>query len=260
MRRALRLRSLRHDRPRTSIRKDDYDAWVREQWPPIGAARPHDSQREKDDAMTAHAPAATHGPRRAPRAQLHPHLHLLDRSQDDRTPVPVPGALHDDHRRPPRAAGALAARLARAEIPRTHWSPSRHVRRPHPPEFYNAAVHHARDDHDLLRRHAAARRLLRELPHPAHDRRPRHGVPAAEHAVVLGRRARGHHHARQLLRARRRRRRRLDLLRAAVRHAEYTGVTGARTCGASASSSSASPPSWARSTTSPPSSTCARRA
>ena len=55
-----------------------------------------------------------------------------------------------------------------------------------------------------------------QLRHPADDRRARHGLPAAERAVLLAAADRRRDDARQLLRARRSLRRRLDGLRAAV--------------------------------------------
>ena len=120
---------------------------------------------------------------------LHQHVHLLARSQDDREAVPVPGAVHDDLRRPVRAAGALAAGLSGA-AGAGHELGARavHVRGHHPAGVLQHAVHHARHDHDLLRGHADAGGLLRQLPHPADDRHARHGVPGHQHAVVLDRR------------------------------------------------------------------------
>ncbi len=47
------------------------------------------------------------------------------------------------------------------------------------PEVYQPHLHHARHHHGVSRGHAADRRI-RQLPHPADDRRARHGVPALE--------------------------------------------------------------------------------
>ena len=80
----------------------------------------------------------------------------------------------------PETAGAGHRLGARAD----------HVRRHHPARVLQRVLHHARHDHDLLRGHADPGRVLRQLPHPAHDRRARHGLPAAEHALVLDRAAR----------------------------------------------------------------------
>ena len=123
-------------------------------------------------------------------------------------------------------------------------------------EFFNSAHHAARPDHDLRRDHAGVRRL-RELADPDDDRRARHGVRAHEQ---------------------------LELLAAAVRRRSLLigsffmpgGAPGARldavsrrsrcsrasawTSRSSPSTSWARRRSWARSTSSPPSSTCARRA
>ena len=80
------------------------------------------------------------------------------------------------------------------------------------PEFYTMLFTHARHGDDLLRHHPAPDRGVRQLPDPADDRGQRHGLPQAEHAVVLVHVAGVHRHPRQLLRGRRRRRLRLDLL------------------------------------------------
>ena len=64
--------------------------------------------------------------------------------------------------------------------------------------------------------------VLRQLPDPADDRRPRHGVSRAQHAVVLDRVPCGRHHAGRLLRGGRPRRGGLDVLRAAVVRARST--------------------------------------
>ena len=102
------------------------------------------------------------------------------------------GLVHDDDRRPAGAAGALGAGVAGdARCRACSWVPEPYMYDGIiPPKTYNALLHHARHDHDLLRGHADPGRLLRQLPHPADDRRARHGVPAAQHAVVLDRRGR----------------------------------------------------------------------
>ena len=55
---------------------------------------------------------------------LRPHVHLLDRSQDDRPAVPVHGPVHDDDRRLPGDAGALAARWPETPVPGLALAPS----------------------------------------------------------------------------------------------------------------------------------------
>ncbi len=52
------------------------------------------------------------------------------------------------------------------------------------PAGLQSALHHARHHHGLLRRDAHPLRL-RQLPYPADDRRPRHGLPAAERLQLL---------------------------------------------------------------------------
>ena len=74
----------------------------------------------------------------------------------------------------PRAAGAARGPAAVRRLRRRDLAGGVHV-----------AVHDARHDHDLLRGHADPDRRLRQLLHPAADRRARHGVPAPQHAVVL---------------------------------------------------------------------------
>ena len=90
-------------------------------------------------------------------------------------------------RRPAGAGGALAARLALDADARSSskWLSADAGGYRMPPEFYNMLFTHARHDHDLLRDHPAPDRGVRQLPDPADDRRPRHGVPEAEHDVVL---------------------------------------------------------------------------
>src|SRR5581483_9187666 len=91
--------------------------------------------------------------------------------------------------------------------------------RPEQPAGRPQLVQRGRDDprdDDDLPRHRPDPRRLRELPHAADDRRARHGVPAAERAVVLAVRARRRRALPQLLLEGRRGERRLDELRPAV--------------------------------------------
>src|SRR3989442_15792603 len=163
-----------------------------------------------------------HRSRGAPRGGLRADLHLLDRSQDDRAPVPVPGALHDDPRGPAGADGPLGAGLARDAGARPRLDPHRD-RRHTGAIAAQHGLHHARDPHDLLRHHADPGRRFRQLLHPAHDRGPGHGLPLPQHAVLLGGRALGHPDAQRFLRPGRARGRRVDLLRAAQRGAGVHG-------------------------------------
>src|SRR5713101_5299911 len=170
--------------------------------------KPRNERHQRDRARARRA-------RRPPRARLRADLHLLHGPQDDRPAVPVPGALHDDHRRPARPRRPLAARLARDGRARPRRDP--HGDRGHPrAQHLQHGVHHARHDHALLRDHADPGGLLREFLHPADDRGARHGVPVPQHALVLGDGQRGPHHALRLFRGGRPRGRRLDLLRAAL--------------------------------------------
>ena len=92
------------------------------------------------------------------------------RSQEDRDPLPV----HDGVLLPGGwrrgAADAHPARVAGQHVPR--------------PDHLQPALHAARH-HDGLHGRRPGRGRLRQLPRAAHDRRPRHGVPATEHAVVV---------------------------------------------------------------------------
>ena len=87
--------------------------------------------------------------------------------------------------------------------------------RPHRPGRLQPAGHDARDD-DGLPRHRPGLGRLRELPRPADDRRPRHGLPAAERALVLALPLRRDRALLELVRRRRRAERRLDELPAAL--------------------------------------------
>ena len=55
------------------------------------------------------------------------------------------------------------------------------------PAAYTQHLHDARPDHDLLRHHAAPDRRVRQLLHPADDRRAGHGVPARSTCSRSGR-------------------------------------------------------------------------
>ena len=120
----------------------------------------------------------------------------------------------------------------------------------------------ARPDHDLLHGDAGDDRRLRQLDGAADDRRARHGVPAHEQHLVLAAaglvRAADHLHLRRGRTGRQRRRRRLDPVRAAV----DLGPSRARRSISPFCRSIWPAPrrSSAPSTSSPPSSTCARRA
>ena len=127
--------------------------------------------------------------RRRPRGAdvLLAQVHLLDRSQDHRHPVPVLGADLLRARRPAGDGGPLAARLARAADadPRQARSGAGMPGGRMPPEFYNM----------LFTMHATIMIFFVIIPLltgafgnfliPLHDRRARHGVPEAEHALVL---------------------------------------------------------------------------
>ena len=121
--------------------------------------------------------------------------------------------------------------------------------------------HRACAGDDLLHGHAGADRRLRQLDGADHDRRAGHGVPAHEQHLVLAAAAGLHPAADVDLHARPdrllRRRRRLDALSAAL---DAVARTGRRSGDPRRCTSPAPRRSSARSTSSPPSSTCARRA
>ena len=75
-------------------------------------------------------------------------------------------------------AGGVEALLMRTQLAQRRRAPrrSRDVR---------PAPHHARGDDDLLLHHPDDDGRVRQLPRAAHDRRARHGVPAAERALLL---------------------------------------------------------------------------
>ena len=116
------------------------------------------------------------------------------------------------------------------------------------------ALHDARDDDDLPRRRADPRRL-RQLPRAADDRRARHGLPAAERALVLALplRRRRSCCSRSSPRAAR-----PGAAGRATRRTRSTRRATARTSGSSRCTCSRSRRSPARSTSSSRSTTCAR--
>ena len=119
-----------------------------------------------------------------------------------------------------------------------------------------------RPHHGVLHGDAHADRRLRQLVHPAHDRRARHGLPADEQHLVLAHRCRLLPDALLALRRRRsglaRLRRRLDGLSAALGR---PAIPAPRSTSASwPCTLPVRPRSSARSTSSPRSSTCALRA
>jgi hypothetical protein len=108
-----------------------------------------------------------------------------------------------------------------ADAAATRFSGQRRIGRPGP----LLPVHdHARHDHGGLSAYRAVPRRLRQLPHPADDRRTRHGVPLCEHAELLDLSAVGPGAGGKLLRARRSGRRRLDPLSAAGHPAGHAGT------------------------------------
>src|SRR6266704_766327 len=165
-----------------------------------------------------------HSTRASRRPELHPEVHLLDRSQDHRDPVPVRQPVLPAGGRAPGDADALAARLSRAADAGRRDPPREHgAGRGHSAGVLHPTGHHARHVHGVLRYHAAARGCVRELPDPAQDRDARHGIPAHQHVVVLvvlRGRARD---AVEPVRAGRRGPRRVDDVRAAVGAARLLG-------------------------------------
>ena len=124
-------------------------------------------------------------------------------------------------------------------------------------------VHHRpRPDHDLLHGDAGDDRRLRQLVRAADDRGARHGVPAHEQHLVLA--AAGLVRAAAHLDVRRRRAGRRPASAPAgpsTRRCRPPGIRGRRSISPSCRCISPAPRrSWARSTSSPPSSTCARPA
>ena len=173
------------------------------------------------------AVAAPHPHARARRpsrgARLLARVRLLRRPQGHRHPVrhhrpavPALRLLADD-------ADALAARLSgrRAAADRRPVRRGAHAGRDDAPRVLQRARGDARHHHGVPRRGPARRRRLRQLRAPAPDRRPGHGVPAAQHGELLVLLPRRRDDARQLPRARRRRAVRVDLLRAALDHRRH---------------------------------------
>ncbi len=198
----------------------------------------------------AYAADAAHARPRPRRPALLAALVLLDEPQGHRHALPdlrllrrVSSAPSCPSRMRLELAGARAADLREpAELQRL-----RHRPRPH---------------HGLLHGDAGAHRRLRQLVRAPHDRRARHGVPAHEQHLLLAH-GRGLLPPRHLAVLRRRAglarlRRRLDGLPAARRP---SAIPARRSISASSRCTSPAPPrSSARSTSSPRSSTCARRA
>ena len=137
---------------------------------------------------------------------------LLHRPQGDRAAVRLHRPLLPSVRILPDDPDAPAARLAGACV-WGHEVAGRGARagRRAAPRGLQPARGDARHDHDLPRHRAARRRRLRELPRPAADRRPRHGLPEAEHGQLLVLLPRRRGHAGQLRVRRRHRELRLDL-------------------------------------------------
>ena len=120
--------------------------------------------READDRARRRARGDVGGRARHPRLLHH------RRPQAHRHALHLHGVRLLLHRRAARAGDARPAR--RAE------------RRRAEPGDVQRVLHDARHDDDLPVQHAGARRV-RQLPHPADDRQPRHGVPAAERVQLL---------------------------------------------------------------------------
>src|ERR1051325_9800304 len=158
-------------------------------------------------------------PAAAARAPLHPQVRLLHRPQGHRSAVRLHGALLPPPRLLPHDPHAAAARVAPAGVQRDEADRG-HARagRRAPSRGVQPARGHARHDHDLLGYRAAGRRRVRELPRPAADRRPRHGLPEAQHGQLLVLLRRRRDHAVELLLLRRHGQLRLDLVPAALRH------------------------------------------
>ena len=129
-----------------------------------------------------------------------------DRSQEDRDPVLLPH-LHLLHRRWGRGAGDAPAA----------GGPGHHARQPRDLQRPGLDARH----HDGLPVRGAGDGGVRQLLGAADDRRPRHGVPAAERAVVLAAGVRRHRVLHEpLLRAAPGG---LDLVRAALRRRLHAG-------------------------------------
>ena len=243
-RRSARASSTRSRKTTVARRRTDRPADRRHRRVPAGAqvtGRTGDSTRMATTADRAGLRAAAE-----PRSATTRHLELADdgRSQADRDAVPATR----------RSSSSSSAALEARHHARAADGPERHAR---VGRDVQPAVHDARHDDGLPRRHAAVGRVL-QLPDPAADRRARRRVPAPQRVQLLGVPVRRHvHHVPDLLR--RRAGRRLVRLRAA-HHASSTRRASTSTSGCSASRSSASRRWPRRSTSSRRSSTCARRA
>ena len=109
---------------------------------------------------------------RATTARFIREVHLLDRSQDHRDPVPAHEPVLPARRRAAGDADPLAARVpGPADAGRRRASRDDGAGRHHPARVLQRARHHARHVHGVLRDHAAAGGRVRELPDPAQDRR-----------------------------------------------------------------------------------------
>ena len=182
--------------------KDDFLAWLRTQQKAVHRrrpARPPSNDLSKptrsggwapEERCHERQPTPRHGPRprsRPPRAGLPPQVHLLRRSQDHRHSVPVLG----DHL-PAASAASWPCWCASSSAGRTRKSRSSAsgsgpaaAGDKMPPDFYNM----------LFSMHASVMIFFVIIPLltggfgnfliPLHDRRAGHGVPEAEHDVVL---------------------------------------------------------------------------
>ena len=114
-------------------------------------------------------------------------VRLLDRPQGHRQAVPLGGPAL------PRCSAASLAMLIRWQwaYPGRDGAAGRATALPRVGRGDHAGrlqqhLHDARADHDLLRHHADPDRRVRQLLHPADDRRAGHGVPDAQHAARSG--------------------------------------------------------------------------
>src|SRR5215472_4234356 len=148
-------------------------------------------------------------------SRVYPEIHFQPRPQGNRTAVLLPGAHSRIHWDAAVCADAFSHDLADC----------------HPTSFRRdqtgdlpCAHDDARHDHGVLRAHDSAAGRLRQLRSANPDWRAGHGVPGAEHAVVLDNVRRVHHHYRGILRIGWRTAARLDRIRTAQRIA--VGGTG----------------------------------
>ena len=161
-------------------------------------------------------------------------------------------------------AGLIGGALLGADADPADASGQRAHRRP---PALQRDDHRARPDHGVLHGHAGDDRRVRQLVRAADDRRAGHGLPAHEQhqllaaGPVLPAAARLDLRRRRRGGQRRRRRGRLDDLSAAVGGRARAGIPARRSTWRSSRCISPAPRrSWARSTSSRRSSTCARRA